>query len=146
VSRPSILAGLMLAYMLTVLVSLGWFVALSFSGTSLTLIEVSLSILLVLISVLNTPLTLFLKGKPAIRLFYAYHIAVQCLLIATMVVGLLTQPLEGQSATMLGSRGLFLGIYVLSVWGLASQYGKNIQREREAGRPRLRRPPPCQRS
>jgi hypothetical protein len=123
----------MLAYTLTVLASLGWFVALSFSGTSLTLFEVSFSILLVLISVLNTPLTLFLKGKSAIRLFYAYHIAVQCLLITTMVVGLLTQPLEGQSTTMLGSRGLFLGIYALSVWGLASQYGRSIQRERDAG-------------
>jgi hypothetical protein len=100
----------------------------------------------VVISVLNSPLTLFLKGKPAIRFFYAYHIADQCLLIATMVVGLLTQRLEGQSATSLGSRGLFLGIYVLSVWGLASQYGKSIQREREAGRPSLRRPPPCWRS
>jgi len=63
----------MLAYTLTVLASLGWFLALSFSGTSLTL---------------------FLKGKSAIRLFYAYHIAVQCLLISTMVVGLLRQSID----------------------------------------------------
>jgi hypothetical protein len=53
----------MLAYALTVLASFAWLVALHFSGGSLTPFEASVSLGLVLISVLHTPLTLVLKGK-----------------------------------------------------------------------------------
>ena len=120
-SRLLILAVLMLAYALTVLASFAWLVALHFSGGSLTPFEASVSLGLVLISVLNTPLTFVLKGKSAIHLFYAYHAAVHCLLSATIGASLLRWPLVGQSVTILDARGLFLGIYALSTWGLASQ-------------------------
>jgi hypothetical protein len=92
-----------------------------------------------LVSVLNTPLTLSLKWKFAIHFFYVYHIAVHSLLITTIVgVGLLSAvggdlrsapPSNGGTFVL---AGLFLGVYGLSLWGLALWYRESIQCQREA--------------
>jgi len=125
-----------IAWLLSVFASLVGVLSLGFSGAKETdpivWIGVPVSLGIVLVSVLNTPLTLFLKWKFAIHLFYAYHIAVHCLLITTIVGGLLSGPVKGEEAMTYLSNGLFLGIYGLSLCGQASRYRKSIQRQREA--------------
>jgi hypothetical protein len=117
-----------IAYALSVLAS---FMGLWGAGFGRSHLLVASSVSIVLMSVLNTPLTLLLKWKAAIHLFYAYHLAVHCLLIMTIVGGLLIWPPAGRDTTTLMSNGLFLGIYALSLWGLASRYQKGIQREKD---------------
>jgi hypothetical protein len=129
------------AYVLSVLASLMGFMAAAISAKhwSPTFLPVALSVSigLVLMSVLNTPLTLLVKWKSAIHVFYAYHLAVHCLLIVTVLSGIgdmlsRPSPLDETGAVVSVPLLLFLAIYALSLWGLASRYRKSIQRESEA--------------
>ena len=78
------------AYVLSVVASFFACLALGFSDlkddTSVA-VAGFVAIGILLMSVLNTPLTLLVKWKVASHVFYAYHVAVHCLVIATTVIG-----------------------------------------------------------
>jgi hypothetical protein len=129
------------AYVLSVVASLLGALTLGFSGLKddnnlLVVVAVPVAIGLVAMSVLNTPLTLLVRWKAAIHVFYAYHIGVHCFLIATLVIGLvesILRPFPGPSAE--GLAILLSVIYAASLWGPTSRYRASIQRKRDTTLP-----------